>query len=132
MPQLYYSRFIVTLIVALGTARFVVAQFTLQGPGVNPGDFHVSTFAMGLNFPVGMTGLADGSLLVATSNGGGFVGTTSGSLVRLVDSNADGVADLQQTLVNNVPGGRLTSVRRAGDLIAVTGQGQSNRRRQLK
>jgi hypothetical protein len=36
------------------------------------------------------------------------------------------MADVRQTLVSNVPGGRLTSVRRASDLIAVTGQGRSN------
>ncbi|HEX2473625.1 MAG TPA: hypothetical protein VHK01_02700 [Lacipirellulaceae bacterium] len=126
MRHLRRRLIVTTLVIAVGATRMGLAQFTLQGPGVNANDFRITTFATGLNFPVGMTGLADGSLLVATSNGGDFFGTTLGSLVRLADSNADGVADVRQTLVNNVPGGRLTSVRRAGDLIAVTGQGQNN------
>ena len=126
MTDLFRVRRFATLIIVLSVRQFAAAQFTLQGPGVNPGDFQVTTFATGLNFPVGMTGLADGSLLVATSNGGSFSSTTTGSLVRLADTDGDGVADVQQTLVSNVPGGRLTSVRRVGDLIAVTGQGQTN------
>jgi glucose/arabinose dehydrogenase len=116
-------RLILAGIVALGAAEVGRAQFAIQGPGVNAGDFQITTFATGLNFPVSMTALADGSLLVATSNGGAFSSSTSGSLIRLADTDGDGVADVEQTLVNNVPGGRLTSVRRAGELIAVTGQG---------
>jgi glucose/arabinose dehydrogenase len=126
MPQFFRVRVVKTLIIALSATRVAVAQFTLQGPGVNPADFRVTTFATGLNFPVGMTGLVDGSLLVATSNGSDFFGSATGSLVRLADTSGDGVADVQQTLVNNVPGGRLTSVRRAGNIIAVTGQGRTN------
>jgi glucose/arabinose dehydrogenase len=114
------------LAAVIGMMHVALAQFTLQGPGVRPADFRVTTFATGLNFPVGMTTLADGSVLVATSNGGSFSSTTSGSLIRLVDTNGDGAADVQQTLANSVAGGKLTSVRRVGDLIAVTGQGQSN------
>ena len=125
MPQFCREQFFVTLVIALCMMRVAVAQFTLQGPGVNPGDFRVTTFATGLNFPVGMTGLSDGSLLVATSNGGSFFGSSTGSLVRLADTDGDGVADVQQTLVNDVTGGRLTSIRRAGGLIAVTGQGSN-------
>jgi glucose/arabinose dehydrogenase len=126
MPGIGLVRFSLTLLIGLAMSRVGVCQFTLQGPGVNPADFRVTTFATGLNFPVGMTELADGSLLVAESNGSGFFGSTTGSLVRLADTNGDSVADLQQTLVSNVPGGRLTSVRRAGDLIVATGQGQTN------
>ncbi len=109
-----------SLLLAAGSAR---AQFTLQGPGVNADDFRVTTFASGLNFPVGMTELDDGSILVATSNGNSFFGSSSGSLIRLADTDNDGVADVTQTLVNDVPGGKLTSVRRSGDLIFTTGQG---------
>jgi hypothetical protein len=47
----------------------------------------------------------------------------SESLVRLVDTDSDGVANLRQNLVSDVAGGRLTSVRRTGNLIAVMGQG---------
>jgi glucose/arabinose dehydrogenase len=126
MPRFCRAPLTPTLILALAMGRVAMCQFTLQGPGVDPADFRVTTFAMGLNFPVSMTDLADGSLLVATSNGGSFFGSTTGSLMRLADADEDGTAETQQTLVSNVPGGRLTSVRRAGDLIAVTGQGQTN------
>ncbi len=99
------------------------AQFSLQGPGVNPSDFRVTTFASGLNYPVGMTELDDGSMLVAVSNGSNFFGSTSGAILRLVDTDDDGVADQQTTLVNNVPGGGLSALRRSGDLVFTTGQG---------
>ena len=38
--------------------------FTVQGPGVNSNDFRITTFARGLDFPLGMAKLSDGSLLV--------------------------------------------------------------------
>ena len=99
--------------------------FTIQGPGVDPNDFRITEFATGLNFPVGMVELDDGSLLVATSNGSGLFSSTSGSLIRLADTNGDGTVDVTQTLVNNVPGGKLTALRRSGDLIFTTGQGNA-------
>lgn len=120
------KRVLAAVLLAHLLVRPATAQFTLQGPGVNPGDFRITTFASSLNFPVGMSELTDGSVLVATSNGSSFFGSTTGSLIRLADTNGDGIADDRQTLVGNVPGGRLTSVRRAGTLVAVTGQGESN------
>jgi len=108
-----------------GQAEVRVAQvsFSIEGPGVDPNDFRITQFAGGLNYPVGMVELDDGSLLVATSNGNNFFGSSSGSLLRLADSNGDGVADSSETLVNNVPGGKLSALRRSGDLVSVTGQG---------
>lgn len=97
--------------------------FDLAGPGVNSSDFRATTFATGLNYPVGMVELDDGSILVGTSNGSSLFGSTSGSLIRLADTNGDGVSDVRQTLVNNVPGGGLSSLRRQGDLFFATGQG---------
>jgi glucose/arabinose dehydrogenase len=126
MSNSYRGCIVIAVVIAHGTLRTATGQFTLQGPGVNPADFRVTTFATGLNFPVGMTELSDGSLLVATSNGSEFFGSSTGSLTRLADSDGDGVAEVRQTLVSNVPGGRITSVRRADDLIAVTGQGNDN------
>jgi len=70
-----------------------------------------------------MTQLDDGSLLVATSNGSSFFGSSSGSIIRLADTDGDGVSDLTQTLVNHVPGGKISALRRSGNLIFVTGQG---------
>ncbi len=115
--------FVVVVYSTIATQAFSQAPFSIQGPGVESSDFRVTTFATGLNFPVGMTQLDDGSLLVATSNGSSFFGSSSGSLIRLADTDNDGVADVTQTLVSNVPGGKLSALRRSGDLVFVTGQG---------
>ena len=66
---------------------FASAQvdFTLTGPGVDANDFRVTTFATGLNYPVGMSELSDGSILVAVSSGSSFFGSTSGQILRLSD-----------------------------------------------
>lgn len=95
--------------------------FTLQGPGVRPGDFRVTTFATGLDFPVGMAKLPDGSLLVALSQGANFFSST-GKVVRLVDANQDGVADdAGSVLYSGLPGSQ-SAIRVAGSLVIVTGQ----------
>jgi glucose/arabinose dehydrogenase len=96
---------------------------TFVAPDGANGLLRVTTFAQGLNYPVGMADLDDGSLLVAVTNGSNYFGSSSGSLIRLVDADGDGVAEQQQTLVANVPGGKLSALRRAGSLVAVTGQG---------
>jgi glucose/arabinose dehydrogenase len=96
---------------------------TIEGPNLNASLLRVTVFAEGLNYPVGMAPLDDGSLLVAVTNGASYFGSSSGSIVRLADTNGDGIADQQQTLVANVPGGKLSALRRAGPLVAVTGQG---------
>lgn len=81
-------------------------------------------FATGLANPTSMAELADGSLLVATSNGAqtwiahDLFGSTSGALVRLVDTNGDGVADgAPQVLASAGLPGLVTSVRRVGNLV---------------
>ncbi len=96
--------------------------FSIQGPGVESDDFRMTTFATGLNFPVGMQELSDGSIMVAVSNGN-FFGSSSGSILRLADTNGDGVADEQTTLFADVPGGLLSSLRVIDDLVIATGQG---------
>lgn len=104
------------------TGAVGAAPFTLQGPGVNPADFRVTTFASGLDHPLGMVALDDGSLLVALSPGKSFW-TSSGALVRFVDADHDGVADGPgSVLISGLPGGQ-TSLKRWGTLLFVTGQG---------
>lgn len=85
--------------------------------------FRVTTFATGLGYPTSMATLDDGSLLVATSDGGtdwlanSIFASPRGALVRLVDTDGDGVADGQpQTMAADLPG-LVTSVRRVGDLV---------------
>ena len=83
-------------VVDLVVGGSVAAQvgFSLEGPGVDPNDFRMTTFASGLNYPVGMTELSDGSILVAVSNGSSFFGSNSGQILRLADTSeaADGGA----------------------------------------
>ncbi len=111
------------LAVCLGLRTACAQPFTVQGPGVQAGDFVVTTFASGLNFPLGMAKLSDGSLLVAVSEGANFFAST-GKLVRLVDANGDGIADgPATTLYANLPGSQ-TAVRVGGSLVFVTGFAQ--------
>ncbi len=108
-----------------GLSLTAVAQvpFTIQGPGVDPAQFRVTTFATSPNFIMGMERLSDGSILAAvTARSGGFFSGT-GSLVRYVDVDKDGVADVAAgaTLATGISGG-ITSVRIGGNLVFVTGQ----------
>jgi glucose/arabinose dehydrogenase len=108
----------------LAVASVAQAQFTLGGDvRVNPDDFSITTFASDLNYPVGMAELADGSVMVAVSNGTAFFSSTSGQILRLADTDGDGVADERTVLVERLLGGGPSALRLAGDLVAVTGQG---------
>lgn len=118
-------RLILTLAALCLIWRSAEAQVVIGGdPRVNPDDFRITTFANGLNYPVSMALLADGSILVAVSNGAAFFNSSSGSLIRLVDRDNDGVAKSQTVLVADVPGGGLTALRIAGNLVYTTGQGR--------
>src|SRR5439155_6856730 len=112
----------VALLAALVCLRAAGATpFTVQGPGVNSSDFRITTFVSGLDFPLGMAKLSDGSLLVAVSQGANFFNST-GKLLRFVDSNQDGVADgAGIVLYNNLPGSP-SALRVGGDLVFVTAQ----------
>jgi glucose/arabinose dehydrogenase len=112
------------LLMLVGIPEAGAAPFSHPlGCGAVATDFRVTTFAGGLNFPYGMDRLADGSLIVATSrprtSTSGYFATT-GELRRLVDSNADGIADGPGTVVYTGLPGALTAVRRAGSLLFVT------------
>jgi hypothetical protein len=89
--------------------RALLAPFTVGGdPSVHAADFRVTAFASGLNYPTGVIAEPDGSLLVVentpTSGHTDFYNSTA-SIVRLVDSNGDGVADGSPTvLADGLPG----------------------------
>ncbi|MBX2818795.1 MAG: T9SS type A sorting domain-containing protein [Rhodothermaceae bacterium] len=105
--------------------QYAYAQIELGGDArVNPEDFDITVFADGLNYPLGMAELEDGSILAAVSNGTTFFGSANGELIRLADTNGDGIADEETVLVESVPGGALTTVRTAGELVFTTGQGK--------
>ncbi len=119
------SRIVATISALCVMWRTTEAQFAIGGDArVIPDNFEITTFAGSLNFPLGMAQLPDGSILVAVSNGSAFFNSSSGSLIRLVDSDDDGVAESRTALVDNVPGGGLTALRIAGDLVFTTGQGE--------
>src|SRR5436190_19659855 len=103
----------------LGTA--LAQPFTVRGPGVNSIDFRITTFASGLDFPLGMAKLSDGSLLVIINQGTDYFNST-GKLVRFVDANEDGVADGPGTVLYAGLPASQTAVRVAGNLIFATGQ----------
>ncbi len=95
--------------------------FSVQGPGVNPNDFRVTTFASGLDFPLGMAQLADDSLLITISQGANYFSST-GKLVRLTDIDLNGVADGAGTILySNLPGA-LTALRVMDNLVFVLGR----------
>jgi glucose/arabinose dehydrogenase len=110
-------------ITSLCSSASSAVPFTIQGPGVNTNNFRITTFATGLDFPLGMATLSDGSLLVAVSHGVNFYSST-GAVIRLTDTNNDGIADGPGTAVyTNLPGSQ-TALSVAGNLVLVTGQGQ--------
>ncbi len=83
--------------------------------------FRITVFADRLYFPMGMTPLPDGALLVGTSIpvGGGFFAST-GALIRLVDRDDDGVADGPGQVLADGIGGTIVAVARSRKLIFVT------------
>ncbi len=108
--------------VAISAIPAEAQMFTLNG--VREDDFRVTTFAQGLNYPIGMAELSDGSVLVAVSRGSSFFGSNSGQILRLADLDGDGVSDTETVVADSVPGGGLSALRVQGDLLFTTGQGR--------
>ena len=103
-------------------AHVFAQPFTLQGPGVNTNHFRVTTFASGLSFPLGMAELPDGSLLVTTVQNNNFSGGTNpGRLIRLTDTNLNGIADSMGTILYSNLSPALTAVRVVDKLVFVGG-----------
>lgn len=115
-PSGFGLAFVLGSVFATAATSSAAPTLTLARPE-DASRFRVTTFASGLSFPTSVAPLADGSLLVGTSDGSSLWGSTSGRLVRLVDANADGVADsAPQALATGLPG-IVTSVRRVGNLV---------------
>lgn len=117
--------FAISVAMVLAGGSFVVAQVQTPSPGndqqIRAAGLQISVFADGLNFPMGMIGLPDNSILVATSNptGGSFFRST-GELLRLTDTDSDGIADDSGSVVATGLTGPLVAIQRAGDLVFVT------------
>ncbi len=125
------SRFLSALCLAVLAAQArgaSPAPFELRGPGVDPAQFRATVFAGGLNYPKGMALLADGSLLVATNDpvqGSKSFYSSKGTLLRLVDADGDGAADVApQRLFQGLPGS-LSGLKAAGGLVFVVSTAQA-------
>src|SRR5262245_42679209 len=88
----------VGLILGIAGNALASVPFVLQGPGIDPSHFQVTAFATGLNYPVGMATMSDGSLLVTSTDGPNYFNSQA-RLIRLVDSNHDGKADGPPTVL---------------------------------
>jgi glucose/arabinose dehydrogenase len=81
--------------------------------------FQVTTFASGLSFPTSMLELQDGSMLAAVNIGPSLFASSSAQLVRLVDSDRNGVADGTPTILASTLPGLVTSIRRLDHFVVV-------------
>lgn len=90
-------------------------------PRIAAADLELTVFAGGLEFPMGLIALPDGSLLAGVSapTGGSFF-ASEGGLLRLTDRDGDGRADGGgRLLVAGIPG-PIVALARAGELVFVT------------
>jgi glucose/arabinose dehydrogenase len=119
------SRAAAALLLRLPLAAAAAPPFAVGGdPRVDPGDFEITVFAAGLDFPIGLAELPDGSLLVGLNRKDGpDFSLAAGELVRFVDANDDGVADGPgQTLAGGFDA--VTSLRVVADLVVVAEGGR--------
>lgn len=114
-----------TLFLIMAFSMNLAAQFTIGGdPRVDPDDFIVTTFAENLNFPLGMALLPDSSLAVVVCNGNSYFGSTTGSLLQLIDADNDGIAETQNVISDAIPFGALTALKIVDNWVFITGQGR--------
>ncbi len=85
-----------------------------------PTGFRVTEFSTGLDYPNGLIVLEDGSLLVGTSESGSVRYFSSpGQLVRLSDTDQDGIADEQQIVASDLPA-TITHIKSIDDFVFVS------------
>ena len=121
---------ILSLLFAVTNAQ---AAITLNLPGTSAATLNFTSFATGLSYPVGMAFLPDGSTVVGTTmpstGSSGYLTYYHGlgQIVKLTDSNNDGIADGPPQVLATV-GGAIASVSTAGDVIiaATLGNGGLN------
>ena len=119
VPRRFFSA-LAAVLLFVSLRAIAAVPFVVQGPGVDTNDFRVTVFASGLDFPLGMAELSDGSLLVNISQGANYF-SSAGRIVRFTDTNSDGVADDPGTTLYSGLSGTLTALRVAGNLVIVTG-----------
>jgi glucose/arabinose dehydrogenase len=111
------------VVLSIVCALLIVLPALAQEPlPLEPGlGLQATVFASDLAFPSGMAVLPDGSLLVGTSvsETNGYYSSV-GEIVRLVDADGDGAADLPyQTVASGLPGS-ITALALADDVLFVT------------
>src|SRR5262249_16947680 len=104
--------------------KALLAPFVVGGdPVVNAANFRVTTFASGLNFPTGVLAEPDGSLLLVginpTAGSTSFYNTTA-QILRLIDTNGDGVADGAPTALTSGLPGADSAIVQAGAYVVTT------------
>ncbi|MCX6613016.1 MAG: PEP-CTERM sorting domain-containing protein [Acidobacteria bacterium] len=111
---------VLCLLTFIGCAE---ASSILNTPAIDASAFRVTQFATGLPLPNSVIKAKDGSILALTSDG--FFGNTR--VVRLQDSNFDGVADgPAQTLYTGAGTGVGTQIRQADKLVYIGEFGSSS------
>jgi len=116
----FASRFVTFALALLVTSAPGSAQSTGL-PLADGVELASTVFAEGVNYPVGMVLLSDGSLLVGASNptGGSYFSST-GELLRFTDADDDGVTDGPPEVVADELAGMVTAVAVHNDLVFVT------------
>ena len=110
----------------LATQTSIAQSAIILGPEAEAAGLTVTQVATNLDFPMGMTPLPDGSLLVATNpSSDGVFYTSDGQLLRLFDSDGDGSLDQETPLAEDLPGG-LVAVVRFGEIVAATSSEYGN------
>src|SRR5215213_10111478 len=110
-----------SLVALISLGLFAQAQETspLSEAGQSLG-LSLTIAAEDLAFPMGMAILDDGSLLVATSpsESGNFY-DSNGAVLRLADSDADGLMDTRTVVADGLPGS-LVALVTYEDIVIVT------------
>ena len=122
-----YKRSMLLIVGWLAIVPVVSAQEAIvPGPEASAANLTLMEVASGLDFPMGMTVLPDGSLLVATNpSTDGVFYDSQGQLLRLKDSDGDGSLDQQTILADNLPGG-LVAVVQFGEIVVATSSQYGN------
>jgi len=112
--------FLLVAALSLLASPIAAQEAVLLSPRATNDGLAIPEVARDLAFPMGMTPLPDGSLLVATSSSasGNFYDST-GELVRLFDSDGNGTLDERSALISNLAGS-LVAVARHGDIVIAT------------
>jgi len=122
----------ILMVLATTLSPLEAGPLLISSPGGGAATLTMTTFASGLNYPIGMAVVAPGQVIVGTTTPDAALSGTalgylrgSGQLMKLTDANFDGVADGPGVVVFSGLPGAVTDVKTAGVLLAAatTGEG---------